>query len=260
MNKLTAAILIITSFLSSYTFAKSEMDYNAQVMTRSFPVGFFTAGNIGRGFTLWKTNRLPHGRLNPWYGYIRPSATVQSSGLVNGGRVEVDLMPVSFFGFYVGKDITYRNIDMGPFNCEAEYCDGRINRTYIGSKFAITVKNFFAMSNFRLQRTQFDQKGKPFADERATIIAQTGRDNLFGGNLALGYKLSDTMAMGTLFIHNKYQKSGDRSQMKLLFTRIQDESLNYVVGLGTFKSRFDHEILSAIVGIQWTGEKGLKLF
>src|SRR5690606_27276984 len=157
-KKLLLSVLLLG--LSSLVHAK--LDYSSANLIRSFPVGLFTSGTVGYGFKLWdKTD------VNPaLYGYVRPSATIQTSGVVNQVRGQIDFAPVAFTNFYAGTALVNRDYsELDTFDCQAVICRAKMIRQYVGFKMAMKVKSFFLMTDHRFERVKLSEKRGVFAEE-----------------------------------------------------------------------------------------------
>ena len=254
------AIVSLILFCHLVHAENPQLDYGVQSFVRSFPTGFFLAPQLGIGQKIWHSNSLPHQAINPWYGFLRLSGAAQTSAKVNGLRAEFDIFPISFFGFYAGYDFTVRDLKMQTFDCSRERCSGKITRRYIGSKLALAWKDLLMFGDVRIQNDEFNYKDRPFADERATILCAPGDDDLTIIQSALLWKTTDQMFIGPLYLHNQSEKSRNFSRMKLLALRYQDPPWGLTFGAGTFNSRFSQEIFSVIIGLNWIGDMGVRLF
>lgn len=246
-------LLITLSLLSFHLFAVT--DYSSQSVIRTFPVGFFTSGTFGESKKIWGNENE---KIK--YGFLRASTTLQSSVVVNSAMAQVDFYPISFIGFYAGKDYTYRDFDVFTFDCTKIQCRGSLDRNYVGSRMVLGYKNIFAMGEFRSISESVKNSDKLFADERATLIGGAGHDTLHRYDFVLGYKLNEQYTAGFLMHRNSMQKYENRSHMNQLFTRYQAPTWNLLFSGGTFKSRNDQLFYSTLLMFQWTGSKGLLLF
>ncbi len=247
-------ILTLLCFtISSFTFAVT--DYSATSVVRSYTPGFFTAGTVGESYKIWGQDNH---KVN--YGFLRASAAAQTSFVVNSMMGQVDFYPISFWGFYAGKDLTYRDFDVFTFDCEKVSCRGKMDRDYVGSRMALAYKNIFAFGEFRAIHETVKDKSKPFADERSTTIGGPGKDTLHRLDAVIGYKINDQYAAGYLMHRNVMQKYENSTHMNQGFVRYQGQDWSLLVGAGTFRSRNDQLFYSSLFMFQWAGAKGLLLF
>ncbi|MFZ4714255.1 MAG: hypothetical protein ACOYL6_11100 [Bacteriovoracaceae bacterium] len=246
-------IFLLFTLFSFSTFAVS--DYQFQSVVRTYPVGFFAAGTAGESYKLWGQDGE-----KVKYGFVRASGTLQTSGVVNSVMGQVDFYPISFLGFYAGKDYTHRNFDVFTFDCTKLTCRGRMDRDYVGTRLALAYKDIFLMTEYRVIRASVQDKDKAFAEERSTLVGGPGQDTLHRTDFVLGYKLNPTYSVGYLMHRNVMQKYENSSHMNQGFVRYQGENWNLLMGTGTFHSRNDQTFYSSLIMFQWVGSKGLLLF
>lgn len=246
-------ICLISCFFTLSSFAVT--DYQFQSVVRTYPVGFFAAGTAGQSYKLWgqEGEKIK-------YGFVRASGTLQSSVVVNSVMGQVDFYPISFLGLYAGKDYTHRDFDVFTFDCTKVTCRGRLDRDYVGSRMALAYKNVFMVGEYRVIRASVQNKDKPFAEERSTLIGGPGQDTLHRTDFVLGYRLNTQYSVGYLLHRNVMQKYENTSHMNQAFVRYQADQWSLLAGAGTFQSRNDQTFYSSLVMFQWTGAKGLLIF
>lgn len=247
--------IIIALFLPLSAWA--SLDYSAQSLVRSYPVGFFAAATTGYGFKLWdKTD------VNPaFYGYIRPSTTIQTSAVVNQARAQIDLAPVAFMNFYAGAALVNRDFnDLDTFNCDVVICRAKMVRQYVGFKMALKFKSIFLMTDHRFERVKISEKRGVFAEEMGTLLGANGDDVLRVNQLIVGHEINEKWAVGGLIIANAMEKLINSSRMQVGFVRRTFGKLTVLGGVGSFHTRTNADVFSTLVLLQWSGEKGLTLF
>lgn len=248
-------ILILLTLLPSIAFA--QLDYSSTNLIRSYPFGLFASGTVGYGFKVWdKTD------VNPaMYGYIRPSATIQTSGPVNQARAQIDIAPVAFTNFYAGTAIVNRDYnELDTFDCQAVICRAKMLRQYVGFKMALKYKSIFLMTDHRFERVKLSEKRGLFAEEMGTLIGAGGDDVLRINQLVLGYEVSEKWSAGAMLVANAMEKFRNSSRMQLGFVRHQMGRWNILAGAGTFHTRTNSDVFTTLFLFQWSGEKGLKIF
>lgn len=250
--------LLLFFFIISITnTVLAQIDYNVENVIRSYPLGLYSAATIGNGTIIWGEKNK-----SPMYGFIRPSLTYQTSVLVNSARGEIGIHPVSFAGVYFGRDYTSRQINVPTFDCDQVICKGKLERNYWGAKMALTYKTLILMINGKMERIEMYDKVGPFADERTSLVARSGYDYVSRVDLFLGYKLNDNWTSGLLLIDQNMKYQINNSTMNYLFGKYKksDSNWEYIWGMGSFKTRLDHNVFSTIISIKWWGDKGLLLF
>ncbi len=250
MKKLLLALLLPIS-------AWAQLDYSAQSLVRSYPIGFFASATSGYGLKLWDKKDV-----NPaFYGYVRPSITAQTSLVVNQAKLELEVAPVAFARFYAGAALVNRDFnDLDTFDCDQVTCRAKMLRQYVGFKMAIKVKSFFLMTDHRFERVKTSEKRGVFAEEMGTLLGANGDDVLRVNQLILGYELDERWAIGTLVIANAMEKFINSSRMQVGFVQHKMGKFTVLAGAGTFHTRTNSDVFSTLVLLQWAGDKGITLF
>lgn len=235
---------------------KKKTDYQTNTLLRTQNVGFYTNAIVGRSRELWRNDKA-----NFLYGFVRAGATAQTSFLVNSIMPQLDFYPISILGFYIGKDITRRDLNVPNFDCINEVtCKGWMDREFVGSRMALAFKDFYLMSEYRLSRANGQKANRRFAEERSSLIGHADHDYLHRKDLILGFKLTDQYSIGYLGHHNHMQLFKNSSFMQMGFVRYQQGDWNFLFGNGTFRSRDDKTFYSSLFIMQWNGSKGMLIF
>lgn len=237
---------------------KAEWDLKASQLYRSFPTGFYINATGGYSLPLWKVND------KVLYGYIRPSATAQTSFVVNAAQAQVDLNPISFLNLYVGKSYTDRNYDeLDTFDCAAIVCDTKLKRDYYGARLALGAGPILLMGEAKWFRSELDEDhpGRQYADELSSLISSAGGDTLFQRNLIAGYKLTEKWMIGYLGQFNKMRNTDQTSTMQVLINQINlGNGWGIIAGPGMFTTRDDANVFTVLSLLTWKPLKGLPLF
>jgi hypothetical protein len=250
-------ILKILVFFLLPSLAWAKLDYSSQNFIRSYPFGLFFSGTFGYAFKLWDKSDI-----NPaLYGYVRPSATLQNSGPVNQVRGQIDVAPIAFTNFYAGTALVNRDFnDLDTFDCDTLICRAKMVRQYVGAKMALKYKDVFFLMDHRFERVKISEKRGAFAEEMGTLVGAGGNDVLRVNQFILGYEFAPDWAFGGLLLLNAMEKVVNSSRMQMGFVRHQHKKWNILWGVGSFHTRTNSDVLSTMVLVQWSGEKGLTLF
>ncbi len=246
-------IILVVISLKSY----GKWDYSSTNVVRSYPIGFYSDAVLGKGLKLWGKKKSKKDAL---YGFIRPSLTYQTSVLVNSARGQIDIYPISFLGFYAGKDYTSRQVNIATFDCDSVVCKGNLERGYYGARMAVAAGPLVLMSDNKVERVEMKDKIGTFVDERATLLARSRYDYVTKHQLILGVKFSEQILFGTLFIKHYMKYYKNSSLMSHLFTQYSRKRWSYMVAVGKFQTRLDHDVFSVAAVIKWNGQPGLLLF
>ncbi|MBH47352.1 MAG: hypothetical protein CME71_04185 [Halobacteriovorax sp.] len=237
--------------------AWSKLDYSSQNLLRTYPMGLFASGTVGYSFKTWDKSDV-----NPaLYGYVRPSATIQTSGPVNQVRAQLDIAPVAFANFYGGTAIVNRDYnDLDTFNCDTVICRAKMFRQYVGFKMALKFKSIFLVTDHRFERVKVSEKRGVFAEEMGTLLGAGSDDVLRVNQLIVGVDLNEKWSAGGMVVANAMEKFTNSSRMQLGFVRRQLGKWNILAGAGTFHTRTNSDVFTTLFLFQWSGERGLTLF
>jgi len=225
---------------------------------RSYPVGLLLISSMGTGKKIWDSEDSARSYL---YGYARPSIAFQTNGMVNTGKVQLDLAPISFLSFYLGSAKTYRSLKkMGDFNCAEIVCEGQLERHYVGAKMGLQFGTYFFMNDYRFEKDRVLKRPGPFADEQATLIGRERYDYLTQNLSVLGKRITDHWSVGILNQYSQMHYHRNTSNMLLMFGEYGWDKWKYFLASGVFKNLQHQNIFSTLLMVTWQGEKGLTLF
>lgn len=240
--------------MNTVTAGWAPWDYSMSSLMRSFPSSFYVNGTVGRGYNIWGSGEVMR-------GYIRPSATVQSSIFINTAKVQLDFFPISFIGAYAGKARVNRDYDkFQTFDCDVVICRGILSRTYYGAKMALALGPIFLMNDARIEKVEMRDKEGIFAEEQGTLLAQSGHDYLYSNLALLGVNFGTTWSGGVLSNYSRMKFYPNDTLMNILFTQYKSGPYSILGGPGYFRTREDHDVFTVMVLFKWVGSKGAQLF
>ena len=237
--------------------AQAGWDFSAETLYRSFPSAFYMRGTAGYSWPIYKIDD------HLTYGYLRPSASFQTAGVVNSGKVQLDLNPISFLNFYLGKSYTQRNYEkFSNFNCLELICTTNIRRDHYGAKVALKYKSLLYLGGIHYSAAEQDHKIKgDYADELSSLVNTGRRSLLIQQRHLLGFQFTEKWMFGPLALINKMKNNQQRSSMYLIFGRYQfDSSWSLLGGMGLFETRTRNSNFTALTLMNWKPVKGLPLF
>ncbi len=225
---------------------------------RSFPIGGYLKGKIGKSFPVWGK---PTGKIPIYYGFIRPSIELKTSYFLNGVISKMDFYPISPIGFYAGIDRSYKNLkNLDTFNCDLVACKGEIKRDFWGYRFGLAYQKFFLTFDFRKNFTRTNSNFSFYADELTSLLGQIGQEVVNTQIIIFGKSISKNSKVGLLNVYNKTFNFKNTSSMSMLIGQFAKEKWNYIIGGGFFHTRDDQRVFSILFVLNWKGKKGLLLF
>lgn len=260
---LFAVILMLQGICEANEVSRWDVRYEA--FARSNPIGAYARAELGYAIPLWGK----HDPKKPLYGFVRPMARFQSSGLINNAMVGVEVNPISFFSFFAAKSFMRRDLKkLDNYDCDTNITcrSNNIQREIWGFKFALKIGGVFFMNRMQWHTTEIkDQQAAGFADEQGTLIGTGSKDQLFQSIQVFGYDFNKVHGLGLLHKRNLMKNSRQNSTMvvglyKYVYWDQKNIDWNFLVGPGTFYTRqkTHHPLLFALV--QYRPRKGWTIF
>lgn len=219
--------LVLLSSLSLW--AKFDLNYGVQ--GRTLPgIGAELYADSGYGQLLWGKKENPKDVL---YGLIRPSLGVSTSAVVNNAKAEIEIFPISFIGFAVGRQYQNSNFEFPFFDCNAVTCKGEYQRNYVESKMVLGFKGWIVLGNYKVDTLLSPDEDVPMADWRNVIVGEPGEEVQIDKKLMVGKMFSNKM-VGVLIENTRFEGSGERKESFVGLYQVQQKDTSYMMGVGGF--------------------------
>jgi hypothetical protein len=258
MIKVGYLTLLFLSLFPNLAHSKLNTDYQIDSVFRSFPVGGYFNANAGVSKEIWGNQEE-----KPLYGFVRAGGNLRTSGIINGAMAELQFFPISFLGAFAGYEKVYRNpFALDTFDCSLVHCQGNAVRKSYGLKGALAVKGYFTLFNLstNLQEMEKSASDRRFADEVGTLEGSQGKDRRNTLSLIVGKNLNDSTKAGLVFLKHKMKGTSQDTLFRLLILQKTIKTIDWTLGLGTFQTRYDQNVISGIVQLKYFPSKGLQLF
>jgi hypothetical protein len=249
--------MILLSLIFSF-MAHSHVDFSYGGAFRSYPgVGVEAYGETGYNKKMWDSGGV-------FYGFVRPSLRLQTSGVINTVDTRFEFNPISFLSFTTGYQ--YVRSDFEGFNfydCDEVRCTGDLSKRYFEIKGALAYKRVSTVFIFEKSMNIYSDatgEGKPVAEFRYAALANSGRDDSYRSRLILTYKISSTENVGLLSEYMRFEKSQQRYNMDLVIYSKKREKNNYTYGLGQFGSTHQDRGIIGVFIMSHSVLDSLKLF
>lgn len=245
-------------------FRLTRLDYAAGMMGRAYPPGAMFYGTLGHSWRLWGHDPVPSlPRIGPgpseiegsplWhYGYVRAVANVQTAFVMNRATAELEIFPISIFGFAVGQGIHQTPSLSQQFDCKtSSACKGVLDRTSLRAQALVGYQKFFGLLVVRkewITQASANRPGLPFTDEGLGIRGAPGRDQFVSMNGAFGYQIDSKWVGGTQFMKARSVGLGEDCLTSLLFVTRFAGVTSYTIAGGTYRS--EHVKLSPTIAFQ----------
>jgi hypothetical protein len=222
-------LLILTSF--GLWARPSNLDLSYGVQGRTLPsLGAEFYADSGYNQMLWGKKETPKDVI---YGLIRPSLGASTSVVVNSLKGEIELFPISFLGFAVGRQYLNSNFDFPFFDCEKVTCKGEYQRNYIESKMVLGYQGWVVMGNYKIDTLLSPDKDMPMADWRNVIIGEPGEEVQTEKKLLVAKFFGNEM-IGVLLENTLFEGSRQRKESFAAIYQLRRSNTNYMMGIGAF--------------------------
>jgi len=238
-------------------WALGTPDWQTEAMARSFPMAAYYKGVYGHSFENWnKKEKAPF-----LYGFIRPSASLRTSAIINALEGKFEFYPISIFGIFVGKEYVFRQAkNLDTFDCNQVECKGTVNKDFFGARLALKFGPVFLLNEFRYYDLEINRQNRYFTDELSTLLATPNKDKLESLISIIGYEINANHALALLRMSNDMKQSHQNSSMNLLLWQWKRTDWSLLLGPGIFHTRDDQDIFTTFALWNWKPAKGLLLF
>jgi hypothetical protein len=248
-------IYLLTLLSFSLCWAKFDLSLGAQ--GRSLPnIGAETYAESGYGQILWGKKEGPQDVL---YGLIRPSLAINSSGVINGIRGELEIFPISFLGLAVGRQYQHSNFEFPFFDCDQVTCKGEYIRNYVETKMVLGHKGWVVLGNYKIDTIRSPSRDAPMADWRHVIIGEPGEEVQHDKKMIVAKMFSNKLA-GVLIENVQFMGSRERKESFAAVYQVRHNDTSYMLGAGTFRTSQEPMGLIFYIRVHHLVLPSLKLF
>jgi len=266
MNQLSKIIFLLAFFFS--LTIQAHWDYQLGFSGRSVPFGGTMTGTLGYNWLLWGESPLlkmpvsgPAEGPPFWkYGYIRPSALVQTIGLNNRTAVELDLFPISVLGMTFGQSVRYKVNQSFQYDCSQYACGGLLTRSYVRGQMVAGALGFFTVFTGRYESIYQPDSAIPFLEENDNLIGIPGSDKRVYLTSNVGYTINRHWQLGTTSMYSKLVGTRDNSLNHLFYVNHYIDRWTIFLGAGTFSSTRQELSPTIVVMVQFMGQRSFGLF
>lgn len=239
--------------ISANTFADG-LDYSSDFGFRSRPLGASIGVQSGYSKLIWSDYDQNAEKKPFLYGYIRPNSRIATSAVVNKFSGNIDIMPISIFGFTFGYTATHRGIDAKKIDCQLNECGGWTHKKTAKLQAVIGTLDFFVLSKVGIEFTEHANTTKDFTDEFHVLLAKKDGDKLITNETLAGYILNKDWRMGLLYMSAKFLGTGQSNGQYYIFSKNNiDEKWSIISGAGTYHSTNFVRDFAFFTQLTWTG-------
>ncbi len=259
---MSARAFVVAASLLAASARAGELDYNVGGGLRSFPWGAAIAGKIGWNEALWGVPPAmdPNAALpSPWYGYLRPTLRLQTSGVVAAAEAAGEVFPVAILGFSIGHSSTHRNTTLATLDCGALACDGWLSRTRLSAHGTGGYGAAFVLSDVSVEWLRPSVKDRDFGDEASALAGQMGGDTLVRGEIKIGQRFGDRWSAGLSLVASAMQKQKSDNAEAGVFVNYAPAPWSFGVLAGTYRSSTARPGFTVGAGVSWTPRRSYGL-
>lgn len=276
------SVLVVSIFATNVATA-NDWDYSAGMRAMGGAVfGGGLSGTVGYTFSLWGVDNArgpssfiaksiqpvqvpaPAQQFKWYYGYIRPSVSLETAGIFNRPSVQVDFFPVRFAGFTLGQAASFMplHVTSNAFvDCNYYQCSGTFFDTFAAFKTGIGLGKFFLGSQAQVSYLQPYDHSRPYLGGSAFLSANPNYDYLAKYSVFSGYRFTSSwqFLVNGWYAH-MYINPGDAASGSGMIG-YQSGNWNYRVGGGVVSSSLLPDVSPMfMLEIRWTGKKAVSSF
>jgi hypothetical protein len=238
--------------------AFAGIDYSAEMSARSLPLSSYIEGRLGYGYVVW--DEREEGNERDWkYGYVRPTLTLGTIGIVNSAEVAAEFYPVSILGLTVGQSHSIRLTESLSMDCANLYCRGNLGRTFVKARGLIGAAGFFLVPAVRLDWLTPGANSQPFYDEFSILTGLSGGDRLVTLGAALGYEVTDALKVALAASQQRMIGTNDVAQVLYGVGMYSLDEWRFSAGAGVYQSNYYEPSFSGIARVSWIGKDSVGL-
>ncbi|MCB0385364.1 MAG: hypothetical protein KDD43_08230 [Bdellovibrionales bacterium] len=250
--------IIGLALTSPYPRAQADHDFEANVTARAYPIGGTANFEGGYGFPLWGAEALESKGV--LYGYVRPGYQASTALSYNSGEVYLDLFPVSFFGFRLGKEWITNTKEYKDYDCSRLNCEDDFVKQYIEGRLALGYGKAFLATRFRRTDISATSETQNFVEEVMGLEARAQGDKVEILTSALGYKIYEDWSLIFLNVYGQMEQLKGISRMNTINLSHRMGKYQVMVGVGEFNSPLAPKEVTALFQISWTPYERMGFF
>lgn len=233
-----------------------KADHGVSVGVRNLPLGASVTVEFGYGTLLWGEKKS--GEIK--YGYMRGSAKLRTSGLINRVDASLELHPISFVGLRGGYAVSQRWSSGGVSDCAYAACLGSISSPYAGASLLLGHAGVVFAGNVQLGMLIPSENSSVFYDETLSLVGLQGGDHGVSTTLALTYRAAASpWLMGALYMGDQMVGTRQSGDFAGAFGRYQSGAWSYALGAGSYASNINPRGIAVFAQVRWTGGPSLEL-
>ncbi|MBC7456821.1 MAG: hypothetical protein H7235_00985 [Bdellovibrionaceae bacterium] len=255
--KIILALMALISNLNAEAFFERQVSGAAS----NRPLGLVLTVGIAYNYKIWDDSETTFWK----YGYIRPKVTYDTSFLVNTAMTELQVYPVSIFGFAVGSSYAYRSVKKNEeYDCDQVSCKSELHRNYFRTNLNLGAGNFISSLSYQVEHYYISKDDNLPSLDLGTLLLLPKKNGLQEKMVAfLGYKATEFIDVGVLEMRNQViDPSTDmktKSEGQYIVARLKDGDFKYMGGIGTFGTDYNEKSLAAIFKVIWVIDPTLSL-
>jgi hypothetical protein len=225
-------IYLFWLFLNLDLWANHQaFDFSAGLQGRSLPsLGAEAYAEAGLNQLLWGKKDQPK---DVFYGLVRPSLGASTSAVINSLKGELEIFPISFLGFSLGRQMLFSNFDFPFLDCDSIQCQGQFERNFVEGKMVLGHRGWVALGHYKVDVLTSPGDKLPMADWRNVIVGDPGEEVQIEKKLFLGKFFSNKM-VGALVENVQFLGSRERKESFAAVYQVRKNQTHYMLGVGAF--------------------------
>ncbi len=253
-------ILVLFALVSGFN-AQAFFERQVSGVASSRPFGLVLTAGLAYNQKIWDDSSETFWK----YGYIRPKVAFDTSFLVNTAVAELQVYPISIFGFAVGSSYAYRSVQKNEeYDCDKLSCRSELHRNYFRANLNLGAGNFISSLNYQVEHFYISRDDNKPSVDLGTLLVLAPKNAQQEKMIAFfGYKMSEYIDVGVLeMFHQATDPATDikmKSEGQYFVARVKHEDFKYMGGVGTFGTDYKEKSFAAIFKVIWVLDPTLSL-
>lgn len=255
--KLVLVLFALVSGLNAQAFFERQVSGVAS----NRPFGLVLTAGLAYNYKIWDDSETTFWK----YGYIRPKVSYDTSFLVNTAIAELQVYPISIFGFAVGSSYAYRSVKKNEeYDCDKVSCTSELHRNYFRANLNLGAGNFISSLSYQVEHYYISKDDNLPSVDLGTLLLLPQENGQQEKMVAfLGYKASEFIDVGVLEMFNQVKDPSTdiktKSEGQYLVARLKQGEFKYMGGVGTFGTDYNEKSFAAIFKVIWVIDPTLSL-
>jgi hypothetical protein len=226
-------------------------DTSVAVIGRTYSAGLLVTPAVGYSYLLWGD---PASGL---FGFVRPNVSAPLSSSSYSGRAELEIFPVTFFGFSGGRTWLHRFATATGQDCTLGQCLGDMSSSDLNVRALFKVGSVFGSAKYsRVFVDQASDRTQSLLDPATSLLMSPDGEIATQLQAVVGATIMPFWSAGGIYQSTTLQNSSATQNAEYFFARYEVGSCRFMGAAGRFESQLKNPGLSLLGSVTWVGLPG----